>query len=206
MVICEKVPPEQSPTYQTHAGTDSSGHDLVAAACARDPQAWQEIVYRYRGMVGKVARSYRLSDSDTADVLQNTWLRALERLDTVREPERLSGWLATTARRECLAVLRRTGREVPDGLLEAQVSGSATCPETVVIGRETRGMVARAVAQLPQRRRTLVRALFADDDVRYSDISQALDLPPGSIGPTRGRVLRSLRRSLEHVGLDAESA
>ena len=59
---------------------------------------------------------------------------------------------------------------------------------------------------LPQRRRTLVRALFADDDVRYADISQALDLPPGSIGPTRGRVLRTLRRSLEHVGLDAESA
>ena len=60
--------------------------------------------------------------------------------------------------------------------------------------------------QLPQRRRTLVRALFADDDVHYSEISQALDLPPGSIGPTRGRVLRTLRRSLEHVGLDAESA
>ncbi|HEX5811780.1 MAG TPA: hypothetical protein VFY38_06760 [Pseudonocardia sp.] len=54
--------------------------------------------------------------------------------------------------------------------------------------------------------RALVRALFADDDVHYADISEALDLPPGSIGPTRGRVLRSLRRTLEHVGLDAESA
>lgn len=201
MESCEKAPPEE---HVPPCGTPA--HDLVAAACARDPQAWQEIVRRYRGMVGKVARSYRLSDADTADVLQNTWLRALERLDTMREPERLSGWLATTARRECLAVLRRAGREVPDGLFEAEVSGSATCPETVVIGRETRGMVARAVAELPQRRRTLVRALFADDDVRYADISQALDLPPGSIGPTRGRVLRTLRRSLEHVGLDAESA
>lgn len=206
MESCEKAPPEE---HVPPSGTPESGtpaHDLVAAACAHDPQAWQEIVRRYRGMVGKVARSYRLSDADTADVLQNTWLRALERLDTMREPERLSGWLATTARRECLAVLRRAGREVPDGLFEAEVSGSATCPETVVIGRETRGMVARAVAELPQRRRTLVRALFADDDVRYADISQALDLPPGSIGPTRGRVLRTLRRSLEHVGLDAESA
>ena len=67
-------------------------------------------------------------------------------------------------------------------------------------------MVQQAVEQLPQRRRALVRALFADDDVHYADISQALDLPPGSIGPTRGRVLRSLRRTLEHVGLDAESA
>lgn len=206
MAFPEKVPPETVPADPTSSEVAHPGADLVRAACARDPQAWQEIVRRYRGMVGKVARSYRLSDADTADVLQNTWLRAFERIDTVREPDRLSGWLATTARRECLAVLRRTSREVPDGLFEAQVSGNATCPETVVIDQETRGMVARAVAQLPQRRRTLVRALFADDDVRYADISQALDLPPGSIGPTRGRVLRTLRRSLEHVGLDAESA
>lgn len=206
MASPEKVPPEHVATEETGTEVARPGHDLVAAACARDPRAWNEIVYRYRGMVGKVARSYRLSDSDTADVLQNTWLRALERLDTMREPERLSGWLATTARRECLAVLRRAGREQPNGLFEAAVSGSATCPETVVLNREARGMVARAVAQLPQRRRTLVRALFADDDVRYADISEALDLPAGSIGPTRGRVLRTLRRSLEHVGLDAESA
>jgi RNA polymerase sigma factor (sigma-70 family) len=206
MAFPEKVRPETVPTDPSSSEVARPGSDLVHAACAGDPQAWQEIVRRYRGMVGKVARSYRLSEADTADVLQNTWLRAFERIDTVREPERLSGWLATTARRECLAVLRRTGREVPDGLFEAHVSGSATCPETVVLSRETRGMVARAVAQLPQRRRTLVRALFADDDVHYSDISQALDLPPGSIGPTRGRVLRTLRRSLEHVGVDAASA
>jgi RNA polymerase sigma factor (sigma-70 family) len=206
MAFPERVPPETVTAGPASSEVAHPGSDLVRAACARDPQAWQEIVRRYRGMVGKVARSYRLSDADTADVLQNTWLRAFERIDTVRDPDRLSGWLATTARRECLAVLRRTSREVPDGLFEAQVSGNATCPETVVIDQETRGMVARAVAQLPQRRRSLVRALFADDDVHYSDISQALDLPPGSIGPTRGRVLRSLRRSLEHVGLDAESA
>ena len=191
----ETIPPESAP-----------GSDLVRRACAHDPEAWQEIVRRYRGMVGKVARSYRLSDADTADVMQNTWLRAFERLETVREPDRLSGWLATTARRECLAVLRRTSREVPDGLFEAEVSPNATCPEAVVLSRETRGMVQQAVEQLPQRRRVLVRALFADDDVHYADISQALDLPPGSIGPTRGRVLRSLRRTLEHVRLDAESA
>ena len=90
----EKAPAETIPP--------ESGSDLVRRACAHDPEAWQEIVRRYRGMVGKVARSYRLSDADTADVMQNTWLRAFERLETVREPDRLSGWLATTARRECL--------------------------------------------------------------------------------------------------------
>ena len=89
MVLHENIPVDPFPPEDA-----PPGRDLVDAACARDPQAWQEIVRRYRGMVGKVARSYRLSDPDTADVMQNTWLRALERLDTMREPDRLSGWSA----------------------------------------------------------------------------------------------------------------
>jgi hypothetical protein len=60
----------------------------------------------------------------------------------------------------------------------------------------------RSVPQLPHRRQVLVRALFADDEVRYADITKALGLPPGSIGPTRARMLRSLRGVLEQVGID----
>ena len=90
--------------------------ELVRGAARGDAQGWQEIVARYRGMVREVAPSYRLCEADAADVVQNTWLRAIERIDDLREPDRFGGWLATTARRECLAVLRRTSREVPDGL------------------------------------------------------------------------------------------
>src|SRR4051794_31094466 len=104
----ETIPPESAP-----------GSDLVRRACAHDPEAWQEIVRRYRGMVGKVARSYRLSDADTADVMQNTWLRAFERLETVREPDRLSGWPATTARRGGLAGPGPPPRAGPGGLFAA---------------------------------------------------------------------------------------
>jgi RNA polymerase sigma factor (sigma-70 family) len=192
------------------AGTSASSAslstgDLVAAACDQDPQAWEELVHRYRGMVHGIARSFRLSDSDTADVMQNTWLRAVERLATVREPDRLGGWLATTAHRECLAVLRRTSRELADGLLDGDVVATTPGPETAVLAREARGMVRRAVAELPLRRRALVETLFGDADTRYADVARVLDLPPGSIGPTRKRVLCGLRRTLEHAGLDAES-
>ena len=92
--------------------------ELVCAARRRDHGAWEELVGRYGGMVRGVASSYRLSESDVADVAQNTWLRAFERLDTLREADRVGGWLATIARRECLAVLRRSVREVTDGLLD----------------------------------------------------------------------------------------
>lgn len=179
--------------------------DLVHAARGRDHGAWEELVRRYGGMVRGVAASYRLTESDAADVGQNTWLRAFERLDTLREPDRLGGWLATIARRECLAVLRRTVREVSDGLLDGEVRSTAPGPEATVLAGEARGLVRRAVAELPVRRRALIGTLFGEADVRYADVSRVLDIPPGSIGPTRGRVLRMLRHSLEQDGLSEGS-
>jgi DNA-directed RNA polymerase specialized sigma24 family protein len=80
--------------------------DLVQAASNGDRTAWAEIVRRYGDLVRATVARFRLQQADAADATQNTWLRAVERIGTVREPERLGGWLATTAARECLAVLR----------------------------------------------------------------------------------------------------
>ena len=183
------------------AVADLSTADLVRAARAHDHGAWEELVGRYGGMVRGVASSYRLAESDVADVAQNTWLRAFERLDTLREPDRVGGWLATIARRECLAILRRSIREVTDGLLDDDVRSTAPGPEATVLAIEARGIVRRAVAELPVRRRALIGTLFGEAEVRYADVSRVLDIPPGSIGPTRGRVLRMLRQALEQDGL-----
>lgn len=184
---------------------DRSTAELVAAACDHDPRAWEELVLRYRGLICSIARSFRLGEPDVADVVQNTWLRALERLGTVREPEHLGGWLATTAHRECLALLRRRARDAADSLCVGEVRATVPGPETVLLRREAHVIVRHAVAELPGRRRALVGALFDDVVSSYADVARALDLPPGSIGPTRRRALGVLRRTLEHAGLDAES-
>src|SRR4051794_40219494 len=76
--------------------------ELVVLARAGDQRAWREIMTRYGGLVRAVVGSFRLQEADAADTVQNIWMRAVERLDTVREPERLGGWLRTTARCECL--------------------------------------------------------------------------------------------------------
>ena len=199
------APPRPSRPADRHALAAASTAELVQAACARDGAAWEALVLRYRGMVCGVVASYRLSEADTADVVQNTWLRAFERLHTVHDPDRLGGWLATTARRECLAVLRRTSRETADGLGDGDIASAAPGPEAAVLAQDVRATVRRAVAELPLRRRAFVDALFAQPDARYSDVSRVLGLPVGSIGPTRARVLRVLRGNLARYDVDAGS-
>ena len=87
--------------------------ELARDAGAGDVAAWNAIVDRFAGMVWAIARRHRLSDADAADVSQTTWLRLVEHLDRIEDPDRIGGWLATTARHESLRVLRVAERQMP---------------------------------------------------------------------------------------------
>jgi RNA polymerase sigma factor (sigma-70 family) len=88
---------------------------LVARAASGDHEAWDGLVRRYSGLLYAVCRRYRLSPEDTADAVQTVWLRLLEHLHDLRDPERVSSWLATTASRESLRLVARR-RTTPVGL------------------------------------------------------------------------------------------
>lgn len=177
--------------------------ELVAAACDRQPGAWRELVSRYEGVVRGVVGSYRLQEADVADAVQNTWLRAVQRLDTVHDVDSLGGWLATVARRECLALLARSRREAPTEIAEAHVVSGEPGPEAVVLAEEAHRSVARAVSALPVKRRELIQALFSTNRPDYAEVSRVVGLPVGSIGPTRQRTLRTLRCGLVRERQDA---
>jgi RNA polymerase sigma factor (sigma-70 family) len=174
--------------------------DLVRAAGAGDQGAWNSLVEQYSGLVWHIARGHRLSDADASDVVQTVWLRLVESLPRLREPAAVGGWLATTARNESLRLLRRSGREVVEAdidlTLVATAADEAYSPEAVLEAHERRDLVRRALDTLSLRCQTLLRALAYSPDFSYLDISAALDMPVGSIGPTRGRCLDRLRQGL----------
>lgn len=168
--------------------------DLVNAAASGDETAWNALVDRFAGLVWAVARSYRLDAADAADVSQTTWLRLVEHLGRLREPDRVGAWLAATTRNEALRILRRRGRAAP--LLEGEEWADDTHPEPHARLHDLERDEALRVAleRLPERCRELLRVLLADPEPSYDEVSAALGLPIGSIGPTRARCLERLRR------------
>ena len=84
--------------------------DLVTRAKNGDQQAWDALVERYAPLVWSICRRYRLERADAEDVCQAVWFTLVARLDHLRDPAALPGWLATTTRRECGRVLHATGR------------------------------------------------------------------------------------------------
>jgi RNA polymerase sigma factor (sigma-70 family) len=179
---------------------------LVKAASAGDHGAWNELVDRFASTVWAIARAHRLNAADAADVSQTTWLRLLEHLDRIEQPERVGAWLATTARRESLHVLRVAGRQIPNGddfdvLPDAAAS---VAPDRGLIRSERAELVTELVAKLPVRSQLLLRLLSADSPLSYRDISEALSMPIGSIGPTRARALEQLRKFALGAGYQPE--
>jgi RNA polymerase sigma factor (sigma-70 family) len=169
--------------------------ELVRAAAAGDQEAWEKIVDRFSGLVWATARAHRLSRADAADVAQTTWLRLVENLDRIRDPERLGGWLATTARRESLRLIRRGAREDPTGEADLFEQPSDAAVDRLLLDRERDGALWRAFAELSDRCKSLLRLLIADEEPSYEEIGAALDMPIGAIGPTRMRCLERLRRN-----------
>jgi RNA polymerase sigma factor (sigma-70 family) len=164
-----------------------------------DEDAWDRLVARYGALVWSIARAHRLSDADAADACQATWLRLVEHLDRVRDRAALGGWLATTARRECLRVLRSRGRAVPVADPPDSIDDRAVI-DARLLASERDAHLWRAFDRLGRRDRALLRMLAADPQPSYEEIACALGMPVGSIGPTRARALERLRRSYLLLG------
>ena len=175
---------------------------MLDGAATNDEQSWARLVDRFSGLVWSIARSFGLGDADTADVSQTVWLRLAEHLDRIEQPERVGAWLATTARRESLRTLRHSARQVPTEELPESAGGAHV--DAALLVQERDRALWQAFGGLSERCQTLLRILVADPPPSYDEVSAALDMPIGSIGPTRQRCLDRLRGLAEGEGVTAQ--
>ena len=174
--------------------------DLVERARGGDRSAWDEIVERYAPLVWSTCRRFNLTGADVDDVGACVWLRLVEGLATLREPAALPGWLATTTRRECLHLLRGKRRQVPAELQDS-VDDTAPASDEWLLGQERQIALRSAFGTLSDRCRELLSMLFREPPASYAEISEAMDMPIGAIGPSRQRCLKRLRDTPEFTAL-----
>lgn len=165
--------------------------ELVVRAREGDASAWNALVERYTAMLWSIARAAGLDGPAAEDVVQATWLRLVQRIDALREPEGVGGWLATVCRNEC-----RVPLSVPPPPRAPQ-DDADPCPgpEARSIDRDRLERLAAALRAMPEQCRTLLRMLAVS--ATYTEVSAALELPVGGVGPLRARCLKRLRGSLD---------
>ncbi|HEY1818976.1 MAG TPA: sigma-70 family RNA polymerase sigma factor [Trebonia sp.] len=171
--------------------------DVVRHAASGDSAAWDRLMDQYGRLIWSITRDFKLTESDASDVVQTTWMRLVEHINRLEHPERVGAWLATTARNECLRSIASRRRLVLVGEeYGLEVIGDHEEPaDEAVLAAERARTVRDAVKLLPHRWQRLMELLMAEQP--YAVIADRLDLPVGSIGPTRGRCLDRLRVLLD---------
>ncbi|WP_179423555.1 RNA polymerase sigma factor [Pedococcus badiiscoriae] len=187
---------------QAEGGTRSLA-ELAARAFAdyRDgrPEAMSQLVDSTTTLLWHTARAQGLSGPQAEDVVQNTWLSLVQHASGIADPQGVLKWLLTTTRREAWAVSRRSRREdVRDDMGDAMpdVAPTSDEPAAVVVRSQEQRLLWRHFKDLPERCQQLLRVIALADRPDYAQVAEALGMPVGSIGPTRGRCLAKLRSAL----------
>jgi len=168
-------------------------HRLLQAARAGEPSAWRALVARFDPFVRAIARRHHLQPAEQEDVAQRVWMRLLRHADGIREAAALPAWLKIVARNESLRALHDR-REVPLDGWDVDEAADPQDVEEEAVAAERRRALHRAIDELPDSQRELMRLLATDPAPTYDEVSGALGIPKGSIGPTRQRCLDRLRR------------
>jgi len=174
--------------FATWRGGDSRGLDDLVAVMT--PVLWQ------------VVRAYRVSPEVAEDVIQSTWLALVRHRDSIEDDQAVGGWLTITARRAAWRAGSRTQRDVsvdPTDL-ESYIPAERSAESRVMEGDDC-SRLWQAVATLDERCRRLLRVVAFEQRPDYAALSNDLQMPVGSIGPTRGRCLNKLRTALAEGGV-----
>jgi len=177
--------------------------ELIEACLGGNGQAWEVLLVRYQRLIYSIPLRYGLPEHDANDIFQNVCVLLWENLERVRDRTRLGAWLVITTRRECWRLLRRHSQ---DGTLSKTTDldenlrgGDGSEDEFLLMERQSQ--VRAAIGGLQSPCQELLTLLFyADPRPAYSEISQNLGFPEGSIGPTRLRCLEKLMKILEDMG------
>ena len=106
------------------------------------------------------------------------------------------------ARREAIRVDRLSKRAVlvDDERFDREVAPGDEVDHRAIAGDDG-AVLRRSLGHLGERCRELLRLLYSSDELSYVEISSLLDMPIGSIGPTRARCLERLRTIATAEGL-----
>jgi RNA polymerase sigma factor (sigma-70 family) len=180
---------------------------LVQECLSGNREAWESLVQRYSRLIYSIALRSGLSEDDAADVFQSVCVKLLANLEKLKDDKHLTGWLITTAKHECAHMLRQKQRQpasLPSHDSESRLADLAATdpyPDAVILQVEEEHMVRQAVEELHTRCRALIELLYlSDPPASYVDVSQRMNIPIGSIGPTRARCLKSLKERLQKLG------
>jgi RNA polymerase sigma factor (sigma-70 family) len=193
------------PDIAKHNFADADDPILVQACLAGAEEAWATLFQRYSRLIYKIPLSFGFPITEAEEIFQETAMEIVAGLADLRSHAHLHPWIVTIARRVCIRRLRSAPKYTTTDLelLENELEEGADSVEELLLRLEEYSLLRKALAALDPKCRTLLTELFLKDQpTAHAAIAAELNLPLGSIGPTRTRCLDKLRKEVELLYTD----
>ncbi len=169
--------------------------ELIRRVQSGDLAAFDELMQRYARSVYKVTYSLMRSHADADDAAQDTFIRAFRSIGRYDPTWRFYTWLRRIAVNVCLNELKRRKRfrlvplPQPDGDAE---SADVPDPNPAEVDSTLRRDLDAALTRLPDDQRA-VFVLRVNEEMSYSEISEVLAIPVGTVMSRLNRARARLR-------------
>lgn len=177
--------------------------ELVEACRRGDESAWETIVYKYQNLLFSIPRRAGLGQDLASDVLQEVFTTLFEKLHTIEKPQFLRAWLVTTTQHKTIHLIQRETRGKPKSIdddeseIAFEIPDSKILPDENLIQLEREAHIEEALGKIDERCRRLLTMLYLEQEkTPYAEIAERVNIPLGSIGPTRARCLQKLTKLL----------
>ncbi len=172
-------------------------NELVTRTLAGDVRSYEELVRRYERLVGRVVYSYARREISAEDLVQETFLRAYDRLETFNPDYRFKTWLLAIANNLGVDTLRRRRELVEfNPEMHAPVSRS---PEAEAVDADRSRGVREAIATLPETYGVPL-VLRYTEGLSYAEIAEVLSITVPAVKSRLFRARNMLAGRLEAAG------
>ena len=182
---------------------NSEYNKLIERCIHGDESAWEELVEKITPAILSVCRVMRLSSEESLDIFGQVCYLLLHNLPKLKSSDKIIGYVSTITRREILRVIRR--KQLFDAI-DPEVTKSISVtkfksPDDILHETLNLETLIKAIVELPPKEYKLIWHLFLDEnEPSYEEISKKLNIPVASIGPTRIRSLKKLKKILNKKG------
>jgi RNA polymerase sigma factor (sigma-70 family) len=177
--------------------------ELVLRCREGDERAWEAIVLRYQNLLFSIPRRAGLGKDLASDVLQDVFITLFQKIHHLEKPQFLRAWLTTTTRHKTIHLIQKEIRGKPAAKRDSgddplrEVPDRRPLADDQLITLETENQIEEAMTMIEEPcRRLLVMLYLEESPVPYKEIARTLNIPAGSIGPTRARCLKKLMKLL----------
>lgn len=170
--------------------------ELAKAMMGGDVDGFMELCRRhYRAMVA-IAKAAVRDEHLAEDLAQETFAKAVRKIDTLQDPARVVAWLASICRNLARDFLRR--REDIASL------GDRDIPAKLLEDDQEIDEVRNILNQMPTETRELIYLRYRDD-LSYEAIAQLLEITPEAVHGRLGRAKQDVKRQLEQSRIERSS-